>query len=103
MYSKQLLIKMDADMLNSLKMMSEQLDLKLSTFARMVLKNYLNKKERQRLEDLEDIKVLNETRYDKGYDFDEFINELYGPDEFKAYQKGKKTTKKVKKRRSKIS
>ncbi len=97
MYSKQLLIKMDEDMLTALNKMSQKLGLKLSTFARMVLKNYLDKKERQRLEDLEDIKILQDNWNEKGTDFDEFINELYGPDEFKDFQKGKKANRKIKK------
>ncbi len=86
MYSKQLLIKINEDMLGDLQGIAKQMGLKVSTFARMVLKNYLNEKEMDR----QDIEVLKRHRNEKTYDFNEFINELYN-----EYQHDKKSKKRA--------
>ena len=84
MYSEQLLIKINEDMRNQLKQISEKMGLKISTFARMILKNYLNEKEKNR----QDVEILKKRRKEKNYDFDEFINSMYN-----EYQNKKKRTK----------
>ena len=86
MYSKQLLIKINEDMLGELQNIAKQMWLKVSTFARMVLKNYLNEKEKNR----QDIEILTKRRKEKDYDFDDFISSMY--DEYKNKKKCTKRT-----------
>ena len=86
MYSKQLLIKINEDMLGDLQNIAKQMGLKVSTFARMVLKNYLNEKEKNR----RDIEILTKRRKEKDYDFDDFISSMY--DEYKNKKKCTKRT-----------
>jgi hypothetical protein len=80
MYSKQLLIKMDQDMLQGLKEMSEEFGVKISTFARMILKNYLEwKKKALTEEDKEDIKKLRKAMRQKTtwHDWKDVKKELF--------------------------
>lgn len=77
MYSKQLLIKMDDDMLIGLKGMAEEFGVKISTFARMVLKNYLVKKQVLTKEDKEDIKTFQKYENNEGENFDDFVKEIF--------------------------
>lgn len=55
MYSEQLLIKLEANTLNQLKKMAQAVGLKLSSFARMILKNFAEKKKKLTTEEMEDI------------------------------------------------
>lgn len=77
MYSGQLLIKLDESTLDDLKGLAEKLGLKISTFARMVLKNYIHKKSLLTKEDKKAIKIFQKHRQAKGDDFDEFVNVLF--------------------------
>ncbi|MDP4008735.1 MAG: hypothetical protein Q8P68_06105 [Candidatus Peregrinibacteria bacterium] len=76
MYDKQLLIKLDTKTLSKLQKMSQESGLKLSSFARMVLLNFLKRQEMRRIEDEADIAILEGFEGTRGQDFDEVLNEL---------------------------
>jgi predicted DNA binding CopG/RHH family protein len=87
MLSEQLLIKLDGDLMNKVKELSGKLGLKLSTFARMALKSYVD----EYLMDQQDIAVFKKHRGEKGIPYDEFLNELetkYGIKGIKKSSKG---------------
>lgn len=72
MLTEQLLIKMDQDLIKKLQKGADGLGLKLSTFARVLLKNYVDKIE----EDREDIATLKKYRNEKGEPFEDFIKTI---------------------------
>ena len=76
MYSKQILIKIDPRTLSRLKKIAGELGLKASTFARMILKNYLSINKQSSVEDENDIKILKKYRQEKGENFDDFVKNI---------------------------